>query len=284
MKTDELPVDGADLHVEVRGNGPVLLMIPGGGGDAGYYEPIASRLTAGYTVVSYDRRGNSRSPLRGDPTLRMEQQSSDALAVLRVAGAATGSVFGNSGGAIIALDMAARYPDAVDAVIAHEPPIIGVLPDVDDLAAAFEEVVSTNEADGWEAALIKFAAPTRISRASAAALPDPAPDTLAALTALTTRLAKNWAFFFEHEMRAFARYEPDLDGLRGNGVPLLFAGGHESRTFTACRAAEALAELVGAPFAEFPGGHGGYLEDPDGFAAVLDRVVRTLRAAAGRPT
>jgi len=54
-----------DLYREVRGAGPVLLLIPGGNGDAGFYEPFAKALSGDFTVISYDRRGFSRSPIAG---------------------------------------------------------------------------------------------------------------------------------------------------------------------------------------------------------------------------
>src|SRR5438270_13092410 len=50
------------LYSEVHGSGPVLLLIPGGNGDAGGYQPLTQALAGRYTVVSYDRRGFGRSP------------------------------------------------------------------------------------------------------------------------------------------------------------------------------------------------------------------------------
>jgi pimeloyl-ACP methyl ester carboxylesterase len=43
----------------------VLLMIPGGPMDADGFKDIADRLADDYTVVTYDCRGNSRSPMQG---------------------------------------------------------------------------------------------------------------------------------------------------------------------------------------------------------------------------
>ncbi|KIF06319.1 alpha/beta hydrolase, partial [Streptomyces sp. RSD-27] len=61
-----LGVSGATLYHERRGEGPVLLLIPGGGADAGLYAGMAPALAAaGRTVVSYDPRGQSRSALDG---------------------------------------------------------------------------------------------------------------------------------------------------------------------------------------------------------------------------
>jgi len=68
MKAQTLKVPGATLYYETRGSGPVLLLIAGGGTDAGVFEAVAHVLAHDYTVVTYDSRGNSRSPLDGPPT------------------------------------------------------------------------------------------------------------------------------------------------------------------------------------------------------------------------
>ena len=63
-----LEVPGASLHYEVRGSGPVLLVIPGMPADAGFYAVLTRRLAASFTVVAYDPRGMSRSRLDGPPS------------------------------------------------------------------------------------------------------------------------------------------------------------------------------------------------------------------------
>ena len=67
MITSIVKADGADLYAERRGDGPPLLIIAGGGGDGGALTTLAGILAASYTVITYDRRGNSRSPLHHDP-------------------------------------------------------------------------------------------------------------------------------------------------------------------------------------------------------------------------
>lgn len=54
----------AALHVERTGEGPAIVLIPGGGGDAAMYKALTDELARKYTVIAYDRRGNSRSSLR----------------------------------------------------------------------------------------------------------------------------------------------------------------------------------------------------------------------------
>src|SRR5262249_44956168 len=68
-----LAVPGAKLYYRVRGRGPVLVVLQGGAGDADGFEAVAARLADRFTVVTYDRRGLSRSRLEdpaAPPTIR----------------------------------------------------------------------------------------------------------------------------------------------------------------------------------------------------------------------
>src|SRR5262245_61300953 len=129
MNTGRVETEGDEIFYEVRGQGPPLLMIPGGGGDAGFFSLVADILADEYKVITYDRRVNSRSTRRDPRNFEISQPSRDAVAVLRAAGEAPAFVFGNSGGAVIALDMAKTQPQAVRAAVAHEPQVVRVLPD-----------------------------------------------------------------------------------------------------------------------------------------------------------
>lgn len=66
MTENVLRVPGAGLYHRTRGSGPLLLLVQGGGGDAGGTDPIAVHLGREHTVLTYDRRGLSRS-LLDDP-------------------------------------------------------------------------------------------------------------------------------------------------------------------------------------------------------------------------
>jgi len=70
-----LDVPGARLFYETRGSGPLLLMIPGATGTAGSFTLVTDSLAAYYTVLTYDRRGFSRSHLDGpqDDEHRLER-------------------------------------------------------------------------------------------------------------------------------------------------------------------------------------------------------------------
>ncbi|WP_220447945.1 alpha/beta fold hydrolase [Nonomuraea diastatica] len=81
--TGTLRVNGASLHYEVRGQGPLLLLIPGGSGGAASFDGVAGDLAAHYTVATYDPRGMPRSTL-DDPGAeqRVAEHADDALRIL----------------------------------------------------------------------------------------------------------------------------------------------------------------------------------------------------------
>src|SRR2546423_4335943 len=128
-KVDTLRLPGASVYYEVRGSGPVLLMIGAGTADAASFNGIATHLADHYTVVSYDRRGYSRSPL-DDPEEEqcIETHSDDAHRLLAILSTEPAYIFGSSGGAKIGLDLAIRHPEQIQALVAHEPPVMELLP------------------------------------------------------------------------------------------------------------------------------------------------------------
>ena len=158
-KTDTLKVPGATLHYEVRGQGPVLLMICGGLMDAAVYEGIAAPLADAYTVITYDRRGNSRSPLDGPrEEQRVEVHADDAYRLVEAIGGGPARVFGNSSGAVIGLDLAARYPGHVHTLVAHEPVVFELLPDREHWRTVLGEVHETYGRYGAGAAMGRLGA------------------------------------------------------------------------------------------------------------------------------
>jgi pimeloyl-ACP methyl ester carboxylesterase len=267
--------DGADLYFERRGDGPPLLLIVGGGGDCGYYSAMADLLASEYTVVSYDRRGNSRSPRRDrQAMMTVTEQGDDAVAVLRANGFGAARIFGNSGGATIALDLAAHHPQVIEAVVAHEPPVPRVLPDPADTIALFDEMDRILAADGWRAAFAFFqirVGGMRPDRPEAlAVLLDPAQVLRPGpLLDLMTRVSANWEYMTTREVQPFVGYEPDLDRIAASQVRIALAYGAQTRNADAIRMSLVTAERLGVECAELPGGHTAPMEIPRAFAAAL---------------
>lgn len=86
-------VNGTELHHEIRGAGPPLLLIMGASGDGGVFDRFADLLAEEFTVLTYDRRGNGRSPRpEGWETTSPEEQADDAAALLDALGLAPTAV------------------------------------------------------------------------------------------------------------------------------------------------------------------------------------------------
>src|SRR5262245_8028667 len=131
-----------ELYYEVRGTGPPLMLIMGATGDAGHFSTVADRLAGEWTVLTYDRRGNSRSS--SPPawsTTTPEEQADDAAGVLRALESAPAAVFGTSSGAICALSLLIRHSELVQAAILHEPPMLSVLERGDEVQALIAELI-----------------------------------------------------------------------------------------------------------------------------------------------
>jgi pimeloyl-ACP methyl ester carboxylesterase len=282
MKTDTLTVPGATLYYEVRGAGPTLLLICGGVYDAAGYAGLAERLADEYTVVTYDRRGNSRSPLTDQPSpQQIEEHGEDARRILSAVGAGPALVFGNSSGASIGLDLVARHPELVRVLVAHEPPVFDLLDDRDRWAALMTEVEQAYARDGAGAAGAVFGAglqmrggpeedePERIpGGAEASAELDPE------LAAMMGRMQANMEFFIGYEVPPFGRWSPDVAALRAAGTRIVPAVGAESAGEPPHRCGLVLADLLGTEAAVFPGDHGGFGSRVDEFAAQLREVLR----------
>src|SRR4029078_3966766 len=92
-------VNGAELYYEIRGSGPPVLLIMGGTGDGGHFDPLADVLADEFTVVTYDRRGNGRSPVPpGWTTTSPQEQADDAASLVDVLAVGLNAVFGTTSG------------------------------------------------------------------------------------------------------------------------------------------------------------------------------------------
>ena len=103
-------VNGAELYYEIRGTGPPVLLIMGATGDGGHFDQLADLLADEFTVITYDRRGNGRSPAPpGWRTTSPEEQADDAAALLAALETGPAAVFGTSSGGTFALCLLVRH-------------------------------------------------------------------------------------------------------------------------------------------------------------------------------
>ncbi|MEV8474217.1 alpha/beta hydrolase [Streptomyces sp. NPDC051173] len=269
--TGTLAVPGATLYYETRGSGPVLLLIPGGAGDAGLYEGIARDLAAHYTVVSYDPRGLSRSPLDGPLTdQRVDVWSDDARRLLDLLSPDREAyVLGNSSGAIVALDLLARHPERLRRVVAHEPPLVEVLEDPAPHRALFAEVRDLFCEEGLGAAMARFSEGLGDDRSTEEATELP-PE----IQEMLPRMHANFPVFLKHMLCPFSGAAPDIAALHRASDRLVLAAGRDSRAQIPLHGPAArLSDLLGTDLVEFKGGHLGCTEHPKDFAKQLLTVL-----------
>jgi len=124
-------IDGTHLHVDGPiGDGEPLVLVHGGWTDHTTWNAVVAPLARSFQVIRYDRRGHSRSPYGPGPSPRRRDED-DLAELLQALDLGPAHVVGTSYGGTIALALALRRPDLVRTVIAHEPPLLGLVPDRD---------------------------------------------------------------------------------------------------------------------------------------------------------
>jgi pimeloyl-ACP methyl ester carboxylesterase len=266
-----LEVPGATLHYEVQGAGPLLLIIPGMPADAGLYAVLARQLADGYTVVRYDPRGMSRSPLDGPATdQQVEVHADDARRVLAAVGAGPAHLLTDSVSGLVGLHLAATDPAQIRTLVAFEPPVTELLPDRERWRAFFDDLHDTYRTQGLYPALGMFAEAAGLGGGEP---PDPDPDPEVA--AAMARIDQNLDPWLSHVLRpSFLGWSPDIARLRAGPTRVVVAIGDASAPDqVAWQASHALAEQLDIRPVTVPGDHDAVTRRPGEFAAVLRKVL-----------
>jgi pimeloyl-ACP methyl ester carboxylesterase len=264
-----LLVPGARLHYEVRGAGP-LLVIVGSPMPAAEFAPLAHAMAADHTVVTLDPRGLANSTI-DDPAQdsTAELRADDVAAIIDAMGGHA-DVFGSSGGAVTGLALVTGHPDKVHTLIAHEPPVTELLPDAQQQRAATEDMIETFHRDGpqaaWQKFMINAGFDTQGMDQGAPVGPEPTAEEQAKQLADMTR-------FFDHEMRETIRYVPDIAALEAAPARVVIGIGADSGKLLTYRTSVALAQQLGVQPVEFPGDHGGFIGAPGAFADTVRSVL-----------
>lgn len=266
LTTLTLDVDDARLYYEVRGTGPLVVLV-GAPMDAKSFAPLAELLATDYTVLTTDPRGINRSPLDNpDQDSTPEQRAADLAALIAQVGAGPATAFGSSGGAVSVLALAQNHPDQVHTVIAHEPPLLNLLDDRIEQHALSEDLRATYLSGDVIGAWRKFFEQANIF------LPDGAVEAIFGGERDPQTVADE-RFWFAHEHAFSVGWEPNLDSLRDNPVHIVVGIGEESAGQLCDRTSTALGTALAVTPARFPGGHIGFSDDPGAFEPVLRAVL-----------
>ena len=259
-------VPGARLYYEVRGTGGPLLLVIGSPMASADFAPLADALAGDHTVVTYDPRGHANSTIDDpDEDATAESRADDIVAILDDLGAESADVFGSSGGAVTGLALVAKVPARVRTLVAHEPPLLELLPDAAQQRANTEEIIATFHAAGLHAAWYKFMVTVGFDMTASEGAPVAAPPEP------TEQDVREAARFFDHELRPTTQYLPDIAALKSAHV--VVGIGADSGHLLTDPTSRALAALLGSTPAVFPGDHGGFIGAPTEFADTLRKVL-----------
>ena len=282
MKTNTLETAEADIVYDVEGplptadGRPPLFMI-GQPMDASGFRTLASYFPD-RTVITYDPRGLGRS-IRKDgrvdnaPTV----QAADVHAVIGALDVGPVEMFASSGGAVTALALVATYPNDVTVLVAHEPPLVNVLPDAETAERAIAQFRVAYAAAGWGIGMAAFIAMTSwrgefTEEYFARPTLDPAQFGMP-----TGDDGSRDDALLSERSSAVTSYRPDFDALAAAPTHMVIAVGEESAgTFTG-RTSVATAELLGQQATVFPSHHGGFVGGDSGYAGQPEAFARKLR-------
>jgi pimeloyl-ACP methyl ester carboxylesterase len=251
--------NGTELHYEVTGSGPPILLIMGATGEGAVFDELAGLLAAEFTVVTYDRRGNGRSAPPADwDTTSPEEQADDAAALLRALDLAPAAVFGTSSGGIFALATLLRHPQVVRAAVLHEPAFFAL---VDDPTAArikvTEVIAPAMDAGGPTAAFQSF---LRFAAGDA---------TWERLDAnVRERMLGSAGTYFSKEIGSFDTYLPDDQAVADIAAPVHLLVAQDSHPEFG-QAAGRLAARLELEVTSVSGGHFGYVDHPQELAKTV---------------
>lgn len=255
--------EGCNLHYWYQGSGPLLIMIPGGSGHASQFFPIFPYLSPHLTICSYDRRQMSASTVKEKRPLNPAESARDVIAITQAMGKSRASIFANSGGGIIAFQLAVSYPDALDHVMVHEAPSTVLLDDATfhlDRAFMLMELYRTQ---GAKAAGEAFRTEMKgYEDYPPRALPNP----------------ENMDNFWANEFMQFTIYCPDLRKIVDNRISISVIAGEKSRDAFYARTTFPQSEILGCPRYVLPGNHSGYELEPETFAPELLKAFNDMES------
>ncbi|MFJ5986392.1 alpha/beta fold hydrolase [Lentzea sp. NPDC092896] len=280
METHVLETDKAAITYDVSGEGGRPLMMIGQPMDASGFVALREQFPD-RTVITYDPRGLGRSTRSDGRTENTpEIQAADVHAVIEAVGGPV-DLFASSGGAVTALELVAAYPDDVVTLVAHEPPLIDVLPDAPPARRARDGFMNAYQAKGWGAGMAAFMHMTSwqgeyTDEYFALPLPDPAQFGMPAEDD-----GKREDPLLSAASLAITDYYPRVQALAAASTRVVIAVGEETGDAFTGRTAVHTARLLGQEATVFPSHHGGFLGGEFGYAGKPEEFGVRLREVLG---
>jgi pimeloyl-ACP methyl ester carboxylesterase len=135
-------VNGTRLYYELGGAGEIpLVLVHGSWISHRNWDLVAPALSESFQVLSYDRRGHSASE-RPAGQGSVHEDVDDLAALIGHLELGPAWVAGNSFGATISCRLAARRPELLRGLVAHEPPLFSLLANDPTQAPLLEQAES----------------------------------------------------------------------------------------------------------------------------------------------
>ncbi len=119
-------INGVELYYEQAGEGDRIVLTHGAWTDGRTWQDVTKRLTDHFEVVTWDRRGHSRSG-DGEGAGSCREDASDLAGLIEYLGGEPVHVVGNSAGGNVVLNLAAMRSDLVRSAAVHEPGPFGLI-------------------------------------------------------------------------------------------------------------------------------------------------------------
>jgi pimeloyl-ACP methyl ester carboxylesterase len=267
-------VNGVRLFYELNGTGEVPLVLVHGSWDShNDWDLVVPRLANSFRVLTYDRRGHSKSERPAGPG-SVREDVADLAALIELLELEPAWVVGNSFGTSIALRLAGLHPKLFQGLIGHEPPLLVLLRDDPALApllkeveqrisAVVERIVSGDHAGAAE----QFVETVALGPGMWAQMP----------LELRQTFIENAPTFLD-EASDPEQFAFDLEWIRDFSQPVLLTLGDQSPPIFAPVVAKLTEALPRVEVLTFPGaGHNPHVTAPDAYVEAITAFARKHR-------
>lgn len=273
--------NGANLYYQTVGTGPALIFIPGANGTGDIFTQAAEFLKDKFTVITFDRRGYGKSELTAPlpeeagnfkDSYRIKTDAADVNALAETLSPDQKVyIMGSSSGSIVAMETLQDYPDIVEKISFHEPPLNSFLPDAAKHQAKNQHIINLALDGKVPEAMKEFGEFMRTGELDRQMMGQPAPG---ATEEEKQMRQKNSMYWFRYEISQYTSRQIDVEGLKQYRDKMSLLIGTDSRGSYPQDRAKDLAKIWGAPIYDIPGAHLGYAQKPEGFGTTLAAVLQ----------
>ncbi|MCI2774307.1 alpha/beta hydrolase [Staphylococcus petrasii] len=272
---ETLELKGAKLRYHKVGNGPLLICIPGANGTGDIYMPLAQQLKDKFTVVAVDRRAYGQSELteplpdevsNPDSRYRVKRDAQDIAELAKHLSDEPVYVLGSSSGAIVAMHVLKEHSDIVKRIAFHEPPINTFLPNAKYWQDKNAEIIDIAVNEGMPQAMKLFGETLNTSQLDRQYMSKPAQ---AEDDAESKKRFEEMLGWFKYEIRQYTESDISIDDLNKHKDIITLLNGTASRDSFPQEVNFYISEQTGIKIVDIPGGHLGYVQEPEGFANVV---------------